>query len=473
MILQTHTTSLRPLTTAHLAQTMTLLELNGEQLRQKIEAELASNPALEHFDEARCPTCGRALGSPGACMFCRPAQNTQSDQAIVFISPYTEYSAYQAVDEDDDYSTEEWNAQPEDLPGFVLRQIAPDLSSDDRPLAAHILTSLDEDGLLRTPLIEIAHYHHVPISRVENVIHLIQRAEPIGVGSANPQQALLTQLEVLSETQAVPRMARCAILEGMDLLSRRAYNELAHLLGITVLEVQRLANFISDNLNPYPARAHWGDIHQGVEASRLYISPDVIITRQNDTPQTPLVVEILSPYAGILRVNPLFREAISQAPADKADSWASHLEQASLLVKCIQQRNHTMVRLMQVLAKIQRLFILEGDAYLVPITRAQLAEELDVHESTVSRAVSGKAVQLPNRRIILLDKFFDRSLQIRTTLRELIDNEVRPMSDTELANKLIQRGYPVARRTVAKYRAMEGILPARFRNPGVKNSPNE
>jgi RNA polymerase sigma-54 factor len=264
---------------------------------------------------------------------------------------------------------------------------------------------------------------------------MIQHAEPIGVGSANPQQALLIQLEVLAETQAIPRMARRAIIEGMDLLSRRAYNELAHLLGITVQEVQRLANFISDNLYPYPARAHWGDIRQGVEASRLYMPPDVIITRQNDTPQTPLVVEILSPYAGILRVNPLFREAINQAPADKADSWASHLEQASLLVKCIQQRNHTMVRLMQVLAKIQRRFILEGDAYLVPITRAQLADELEVHESTVSRAVSGKAVQLPNRRIILLDKFFDRSLQIRTTLRELIDNEKRPMSDTELANK--------------------------------------
>jgi RNA polymerase sigma-54 factor len=120
---------------------------------------------------------------------------------------------------------------------------------------------------------------------------------------------------------------------------------------------------------------------------------------------------------------------------------------------------------MQNMVKIQRKFILEGDAHLVPITRAQLAVDLDVHESTVSRAVSGKAVQLPNRRIILLDKFFDRSLQIRTALRDLIAQETRPLSDTEIANKLVQMGYLVARRTVAKYRSMEGILPARFRHP--------
>jgi RNA polymerase sigma-54 factor len=119
---------------------------------------------------------------------------------------------------------------------------------------------------------------------------------------------------------------------------------------------------------------------------------------------------------------------------------------------------------MQIIVKLQRNFILEGDAFLVPITRAHLAEALAVHESTVSRAVSGKAVQLPNRRIILLDKFFDRSLQIRTALRDLVSQETRPLSDTEIAQRLILMGYPVARRTVAKYRSMEGILPARFRH---------
>ena len=473
MILQSQSHVLRPLTTAHLAQTMTLLELNGEQLRQKIETELAENPALEQIDENRCPTCGRASAVPGVCPLCNhiPVQNI--DQTIVFVSPFTDFKPTDQVDDDEDYTGEDINAIPEDLPTFILRQIAPELAVEDRSIAAHILTSLDDDGLLRIPIIEIARYHHCSLARVEKVIRLIQCAEPIGTGSATPQEALLIQLDVLAEnpTPAFLRLyplARQAIIDDIDLLSRRAYNEIGRKLGITTPEVQRLATFISENLNPYPARAHWGDIHHSSEPRHNYITPDIIISHLNESPDSPIVVEILSPYAGALRVNPLFREALDQAPQEKAESWQAHLDQASLLVKCIQQRNNTMVRLMQNMVRIQREFIIHGDAYLKPITRAKLAIELDVHESTISRAVAGKAVQLPNRRIILLDKFFDRSLQIRTALRDLIEEEIRPLSDTDLAKKLISMGYPVARRTVAKYRAMEGILPARFRLGGTQ-----
>jgi RNA polymerase sigma-54 factor len=123
------------------------------------------------------------------------------------------------------------------------------------------------------------------------------------------------------------------------------------------------------------------------------------------------------------------------------------------------------VRLMQRLVVLQREFILFGDAHLSPVTRASLADELEVHESTVSRAVSSKAVQLPNGRIVPLSKLFDRSLHIRTALIQIISQETQPLSDTHIADLLDKQGFPVARRTVAKYRAMEGILPARFRQP--------
>jgi RNA polymerase sigma-54 factor len=183
----------------------------------------------------------------------------------------------------------------------------------------------------------------------------------------------------------------------------------------------------------------------------------------NDTPDSPLVVEIVSPLAGTLRVNPLFRKALQEAPEEKSEEWQAHLEQAALLVKCLQQRDHTIVRLMQRIGVIQRQFIIKGDAHLFPLTRASLADELEVHESTISRAVSNKAVQLPNGRIVPLAKFFDRSLHIRTLLREIISEERRPLTDTQLAAILKVKGYPVARRTVAKYRSMEGILPAHLR----------
>jgi RNA polymerase sigma-54 factor len=129
----------------------------------------------------------------------------------------------------------------------------------------------------------------------------------------------------------------------------------------------------------------------------------------------------------------------------------------------LQQRDHTLVRLMRRLAALQREFVLQGDACIVPLTRAQLAVELEVHESTVSRAVAGKAVQLPNRKIIPLSRWFDRSLNVRTALLQIIAEEKQPLSDTQIARLLERQGFDVARRTVAKYRSMEGILPARLR----------
>ena len=464
MLLQTQSHTLRPLTTAHLAQTMTLLELTGGELRQKIEATLASNPALELMEETRCPHCHRVLAGRAPCPSCSAPNPLSQEAPIVFVSPRRDFTTPRGERSADDLPSEEWTAALDDLPTYVMRQIAPELDPEDRGIAAHLLTSLNEDGLLSISLFEIARYHHVPQSRVQEVQRLIQHAEPLGVGSCTPQEALTVQLEALGETRSIPPLAAQAVELGLGLLSRRAYIELSHLLHISTAQATQLAAFISENLNPFPARAHWGDSHPGFDHIATYQDPDVIISQLSDKPDSPLMVEIVSPYAGSLRVNPLFRQSLSQAPADKAGEWQAELEEAVLLVKCLQQRNHTLVRLMRQLTTLQRQFILLGDAYLLPVTRARMALELDVHESTISRAVSGKAVQLPNRKIVPLSKWFDRSLNIRTALMQIISQEQRPLSDTQIADRLMQQGYPVARRTVAKYRSMEGILPARLRS---------
>jgi RNA polymerase sigma-54 factor len=464
MILQSQVPAIRTLATAHLAQTMSLLSLPGLDLRQKIEAELATNPALELARERRCPTCRRRLPARGPCSICSRPAAPQSSQPIVFVSDAQHFSKPRSGNHpgldlpDQDY------AACEGLPAYVLRQIASDLEPSDRPLAAHILTSLDEDGLLSIPLLEIARYHHTLPSRVEHVLRLIQRADPAGVGASSPQEALLIQLKLLAETHSLPPLAEKAVQAGMDLLSRRSYQDLGRLLGVPASEAQAITQFIIENLNPYPARAHWGDTSSRQPSPQVYHDPDVIVTRLNDSPDTPLVVEIVSPYAGSLRVNPLFRQALPEAPADKSEAWQAAIDGASLLVKCLQQRDHTLIRLMKRLAVLQRDFMLHGDAQLEPLTRAVLAEELDLHESTISRAVADKAIQLPNRRIVPLSRLFDRSLHIRTALREIIAQETKPLTDTQIARVLKTQGYPIARRTVAKYRAMEGILPAHLRN---------
>ena len=121
-------------------------------------------------------------------------------------------------------------------------------------------------------------------------------------------------------------------------------------------------------------------------------------------------------------------------------------------------------RLMEILVSGQKGFILQGDRFLQPLTRARVATEIGVHESTVSRAVSHKSIGLPDGRIIPLARFFDRSLSVRDRIKEIVDTESRPLTDDEIVAILADDSIQVARRTVAKYRAMEGILPARLRH---------
>jgi len=217
-------------------------------------------------------------------------------------------------------------------------------------------------------------------------------------------------------------------------------------------------------LNPYPARSHWGNHRQGNDAlPEVFHHPDILIRPLDARPESPLVIEIISPIRGMLRVNSLFQQALKDAPKGKIEKWKEDLEQANLLIKCIQQRSNTMQRMMQFLATHQRGFILNGDQHLQPMTRAKVADELGVHESTISRAVSGKTVQLANGRIVSLGIFFDRSLHIRAVIRQMVKNEKEILTDTQIVSMLAKNGYSIARRTVAKYRAMEGILPAHLR----------
>jgi RNA polymerase sigma-54 factor len=457
------TPTLRTLTTAHLTQTMTLLELDVLELNHKVESELASNPALEMREERRCPICRHTIINNRPCPRCSAPTSLSPDNPIVFVSHLDDFRG-RGNGYYEDLPDENISREVEDLPTFVLKQIAPDLQPQEQLIAAFILSNLNEDGILEIPIVEIARYYHVPVSKVDNVLRLIQRAEPIGVGSPSPKEALLVQLDALAETQEIPSKARTAILEGLEYLSRHQFPELARLLGVTVKEAQQIARFIADNLNPFPGRAFWGDIHHGNEAPlNVYSQPDIILSKLDGYPESPIIVEIVSPYAGLIQVNPEFRRLANRASPENADQWKSYLERADLLVKCLQQRTHTIVRLMKRLSFIQRQFILEGDSCLLPITRASLADELGVHESTVSRAVANKIVQLPNGQLVPLSKFFDRSLHVRTALKEIILKESKPLSDSEIAELLKKQGYPVARRTVAKYRAIEGILPSNMR----------
>lgn len=455
--------SQRQVVTAHLAQTMSLLELNRQEMIERVSGEIARNPALELVDQRVCPGCHRPLNGARICSACSYPRGLSPNEPVVFVSNAPDFNPSPSYRED--YTpAEDYSPEVEDLATFVGRQLATELDESDLPVVIMILTSLDEDGLLPVPLVEIAQYHRVTLSRAEAIQRAIQRCDPLGVGSSTHQDALRVQLESLAETRTIDPDVSRAIQEPLTLLTRNHADRLAKQLGITLPKARRIIKFITDNLNPYPARANWGTTRQPAGPTlQRYSQPDVIISRITESGETRLSVEILWPLRGTLRVNPEIAAAAREAPPEKAAEWNAMLERANLLVKCFAQRNHTLVRLMTSLATHQREFILHGATEMQPLTRARLAEELGLHESTISRAVQGKSVQLPHGQIVPISRFFDRSLNVRTVLRGLIESEEKPLSDAKLAKLLGEQGFDVARRTVAKYRSMENILPAHQR----------
>jgi RNA polymerase sigma-54 factor len=453
-------------TTAHLAQTMKLLKLNNDELEQEIERILNENPALEMNPERRCPQCKRKLLPDQICPLCSQPKNNDSEEAIVFLSQSSDFNNYSDKHSEDSFSDSDFSSQSQNLSEYVLRQIVFDLEEEDRKIAAYLINLLNEDGFIVEDEMSTAQYFHVSIQRIKDIKNIIKHADPIGVGSLSPQEAMITQLEVLNETHKIPEFLKEIIHHKMDLLSKKNFEAISKQLDIPIEKIKEAAEFISENLNPFPARSYWGSTRNPTDdVPEVFVKPDAIIQLLNNDPKQPLLVEVILPYVGSLEINSLYRQAIKEADTEIKGDLKTVLDNANLFIKCLQQRNNTMQRLMEKIANYQKMFILKGEKFLYPMTRAELAKELEVHESTISRAVATKSVQMPDGKIIPLSKFFDRSLGVRFVLKSIIEDEnaSTPLSDTKIKEILEEKGYKVARRTVAKYRAMEGILPAYLR----------
>jgi RNA polymerase sigma-54 factor len=456
-MLQIQDQSLRHVATAHLAQTMSLLALSNQELQDKVLEELAENPALELLEDLVCPTCKKRLPAHGPCPKCSSPQ--ANEESVVFISPRDGAGSLRYEDDAEQLEP----AAPESLALHVLEQLAAELDVEDRPIAAYILSSLDDDGFLPDAPALLARELRAPLEQIKRVIDRIAHVDPAGLGTSGPRAALLAQLDLLRPDDPQVILSRQILETEFERLARRDFQNIAIDLNVGVAKARKAAAFIQEMLNPYPARAFWGSGRSPAGADpNVYHAPDILITHR---PRGPLVVEIFSSMPGWLRVNPHFRNALADADENHSEEWKKHLERAALFVKCLQQRNNTMRRLMEDLVENQRHFILDGDRHLQPMTRAKLAERLGVHESTVSRAVANKGVALPDGRIVPLARFFDRSLSVRDRLKEIVKFEKKPLTDDQIAALLRRQGVKIARRTVAKYRTIEGILPARLRKP--------
>ena len=185
---------IQPQTTAHLAQTMTLLNMNLGELNQEINRALNENPALVVKEERHCPSCNHILHEGQICPFCTRPRSSSATESIVFISARGEFVPKNSVGEDEIFTDEVLGSEEIRLEEYVLKQIVSDLKKEERIIAAYILSQLDEDGFFKEDINDVASYYHVPVSTVENIKKVIQKADPIGIASASPEEALNVQL---------------------------------------------------------------------------------------------------------------------------------------------------------------------------------------------------------------------------------------------------------------------------------------
>jgi RNA polymerase sigma-54 factor len=414
-----------------LIATTALLALPSLELGQAVERELAKNPALEQVERAACNLCGRPLVA-ARCLSCdRPRCISPSPAGR-------------------DAASLEAAAHPTPTE-VLLRDVGPQLTRGDRGIAAYLLGSLDSRGFLDTTVDETAAALTVEPRRVSRVLHLIQETAPAGIAARDVRECLLLQLDRCPDRGPVRELARRIVAEHLSFLGKGLDSELARRLGVSRADVSVAREFIRARLQPHPGLGF-------VPATAVSpLVPDIAVRETEDG----FAVELVERERFWLIVSPVYeRAATAQLSQEEREAIRRQLVAAREFIDWLEQRWRTMGRVAEVVVARQDEFVRRGASYLVPLTRAQVADVLGVHESTVSRAVAGRNVLLPSGQVIPFARFFDRSSAPQDALIELLAAEEHPKSDAELADDLARLGFVLARRTVAKYRDQLGILPS-------------
>ena len=456
--------------TQRLQQALKLLQVPTLELQQILKQEIMQNPLLEEVDDLTENDDIAKEDSP------EEAANEEAEQPAeqdpIDWSDYIQDGLDRTYIPQTEVNPEFLEKVPvtrTTLAESLLEQLHfLSLSKEHIAIAEFIVGSLDERGYLSTPLEEIARATGRPVDEVERVLTVIHALEPVGVGARDLRECLLIQLEARHQKDTpVWRL----IHDQFDNLVNRRFPEIARHLKCSVEEVQAAADDVA-TLNPKP----------GLEVSAedpKYVVPDLIVERVDDD----YIVLLNDRNVPRLRISSAYESVLKdKKPADKASPGGetrayiqNKLNSARWLIQTIEQRRRTMIKVMNCIIREQGEFFDKGIAFLRPLTLQQVARQIDMHESTVSRVCSGKYVQTP-RGVFELKFFFSSGLETedgedisartaKDIIKTLIEEEDKkePLSDQRIAELLHERGLRIARRTVAKYREQLSILPARFR----------
>ncbi|MFC3551025.1 RNA polymerase factor sigma-54 [Lysobacter cavernae] len=446
--------------TPQLRQAIRLLQLSSVELEAELATAVESNPLLDWTESTIEVGNGEAVN--GQTTAVEPEHlPPEADWGSNDGEPW--YERIGPSDHDDDTPIAEQVAEADTLHDHLLWQLhLSPLSPRDRLIGVAVIEAIDDDGYLREPLAAIAASLGTAIDvgedEIHTVLHQVQRFDPVGIGARSLGECLRLQLSPLPDDTAGKALAYQLANGPLERLPKIGVAGLAAELKLDHAEVETSVHLLR-SLDPRPGA------QIGAIATDTYVAPDVVIWRQHGLWRVALAdgmrprISIHRGYEGMIR----------HASASDASYLRGHLQEARWLLKSLEARGDTLLKVARCLLKQQAAFLEFGDSALRPLTLREVAGEVGLHESTVSRAIARKYARTP-RGTVPLRAFFASGIDtgaggeasstaIQAMIRRLIEaeNPRKPLSDARLAETLKATGVPVARRTVAKYREAMSI----------------
>jgi len=438
--------------TQEMQMSVKLLQMSAYELGQYVNKEMQENPVLEEKD----------------------SQNTRSNsnetEDYKGAKDYKEIIKYL---EKDDYKVRNYNtkaeneeispfyyiAQEKSLKDYLVEQIG---VLNEKPetldICKYLVENLDAKGYLSVKLSDISTELRISEELAEKALKILQSLDPKGIGARDLKECLKIQLFGLgNEDENIYKI----LDEYLELLAENKYNVIAKELKITITQVQKYVDLIK-TLEPKPSRGFY------TGETVKYIVPDAYINKINDQYFISMNEDVLPK----LNINSLYKEIINNGKDAEAIEYVKDkINSAMFLIKSIEQRKNTVYRVLEEILEVQREYFDFGPEYLKPMTLKRIANNLEMHESTISRAIREKYVSVNSGKVIKIKDLFTNgiasaingedisTLNIKSALKEMVDREEqkKPLSDQIICNRLNVEGMNISRRTVAKYREELGI----------------